>query len=77
MKWILKEEVKSKVKSNADLFRDVCKILKKSPYTLPDLLRKDDEQLTQKAVLVIISKELEIDESELIEEVNEKAIIVK
>lgn len=71
-KWILKDEVKRQIKSNADLFRDLCKALDISPYTLPDLLRKDDAQLTQKEVLVIISNTLDIPENKLLEKtVNE------
>ncbi len=72
---VLKQDILDKIKDDADLFTAVSKALKKSIYTLPALLRRNDPQLTQKASLRAIARHLRIKENDLVQIIKDKEFV--
>jgi hypothetical protein len=54
----LTKEVLGRIKSDADLWAGICKILNISPSSIQTLLFKNDARLTQASVLEFLKNEL-------------------
>lgn len=67
MRVKLKQDVLDKIKRDNDLFAEVGKALDLVPSSLTRKLYANDTDLTQKNVLIAISKHLDISEDDLFE----------
>lgn len=64
----LKNPVLKQMRRNAELITAIVNILELSPSYVLQLIYNNDPKLTQKAVLQAISRELNLEEHELLEE---------
>jgi hypothetical protein len=65
---ILKKDIIDKITADGALFGKIANALDVAPVSLPRILYKNDQKLTQATVLRIIKEHLEMDDSELLEE---------
>jgi hypothetical protein len=69
---VLKIEILDKIKTDPVLFGAVASALGVSPFTMPRIVKRNDEKLTQIVVLSVIKKHLGISkDSDLLEEMQE------
>lgn len=64
---ILQPWVIDAIKANATLYGKVAESLRIAPASLPRLLYRNDERLTQATVLAILRSELDCKDNELLE----------
>lgn len=68
----LKSEVLDQIRSDAQLFADVSKVMGIKPVSLPAMLTRNPDSLTEYSIVKVLSDYLKVSPEDLIEEDSEK-----